>query len=128
MKGFAVLIGVAIAAWVVLALPAMWLGGDGPEVTVPALLVCLAPNLLALGLAELAKGRSDYFQTAVLLISFVARLVVVLGLGFSVYLLSPYLKGHELSFVLWGALFYLLLLGVESRVVSRRTAGATPGR
>jgi len=128
LKGFAVLLGVAAAAWVLLAGPAMLLGGDGPEVTVPALLVCLAPNLLALGVAELFKGRSEYTQTAVLLISFVARLFLVLGLGFSVYLLSPYLKGHELSFVLWGAMFYLLLLGVESRVVSRRIAGATPGR
>lgn len=128
MRGLALLVGVAVAAWVLLAGPAMLLGGEGPEVTVPALLVCLAPNLLALGVAELAKGRSEYFQTAVLLISFVARLFLVLGLGFSVYLMSPYLKGHELSFVLWGAMFYLLLLGVESRVVSRRTASATPGR
>ncbi|HEX3149699.1 MAG TPA: hypothetical protein VHR66_16610 [Gemmataceae bacterium] len=128
MKGFAVLIGVAIAAWVVLALPAMLFDGAGPEVTAPALLVCLAPNLLALGVAELFKGRSEYVQTAVLTISFVARLFLVLGLGFTVYLLSPYLKGRELSFVLWGALFYLILLAVESRVVSRRMAGATAGR
>lgn len=128
MRGLAVLVGVAILAWVVLAGPAMLLGGDGPEVTGLAALVCLAPNLLALGVAELFKTRSEYVRTAALLISFVARLFLVLGLGFTVYLLSPHLKGHELAFVLWGALFYLIFLAAESRLVSRRMTGATAGR
>ena len=128
MKGFAVLVGVAAGAWVVLAGPAMLLGGDGPPVTLPALVVCLAPNLLALGVVELVRTRSEYTRTAVLLISFVARLFLVIGLGFTVYLLSPHLKGHELSFVLWGAMFYLILLAVETRLVSRRMAGAPAGR
>jgi len=128
VRGLAVLVGVAILAWVVLAGPAMLLGGDGPEVTGLAALVCLAPNLLALGVAELFKTRSEYVRTAALLISFVARLFLVLGLGFTVYLLSPHLKGHELAFVLWGALFYLIFLAAESRLVSRRMTGATAGR
>ena len=128
MRGFAVLVGVALGAWVLLAGPAMLLGGDGPEVTGLALAVCLAPNLLALGVVELVRTRSEYTRTAVLAISSVARLFLVIGLGFVVYLLSPHLKGHELSFVLWGALFYLILLAAESRVVSRRLAGAAAGR
>jgi hypothetical protein len=128
VKGFAVLIGVAAAAWVLFALPAMLLGGDGPEVTLAALVVCLAPNLLALGLVELLRTRSEYTQIAGLVISFVARLFLVIGLGFVAYLILPGLKGHEVSFVLWGALFYLLLMAVESRVVWRRLAGATAGR
>jgi hypothetical protein len=128
VKGFAVLCGVAIAAWVLLAGPAMLLGGDGPDLTLPALLVCLAPNLLALGVAELVRNRSEFTRTATLLISFVARLFVVIGLGFTVYLLSPQLKGRELSFVVWGAVFYLILLAAESRLVSRLLAGATAGR
>lgn len=106
----------------------MLLGGDGPEVTVPALIACLAPNLLALGVAELLRTRSEYTQVAALVISFVARLFLVIGLGFAAYLILPGLKGHELSFVLWGAVFYLLLLAVETRVVSRRLAGVTAGR
>lgn len=128
MRGFAVLVGVAIGAWVLLAGPAALLGGDGPEVTGLALLVCVAPNLLALLVAELVRTRSEYTQTAVLLISFVGRLFAVIGLGFTVYLLSPHLKGHELSFVLWGALFYLILLAVESRLISRRLASTAAGR
>ena len=125
MKGFAVLIGVAVLAWVVLAVPAMLLGGDGPEVTLPALLICLTPNLLALGVAEIVRTRSDYVRTAVLLVSFLARLILVIGLGFAVYLLLPHLKGHELSLLVWGAIFYLILLVAESRVISRRMSGAT---
>jgi len=128
VKGFAIVLGVAILAWVVLAGSAALLGGDGPEVTVPAWLVCLVPNLLALGVAELVKTRSEYTRTAVLLVSFVARLFLVLGLAFAAYLLLPYLKGHELSFVLWGAVFYLILLAAESLVVSRRVATVTAGR
>jgi hypothetical protein len=128
VKSLAVLVGVAVAAWVLLAGPAMLLGGDGPAVTVPALVVCLAPNLLALGVVELLRTRSEYTQTAALAISFVARLFVVIGLGFAAYLVLPGLKGHELSFVLWGAVFYLILLAAESRLVSRRLAGVTAGR
>jgi hypothetical protein len=78
--------------------------------------------------AELVRTRSEYTRTAVLAISSVARLFLAIGLGFVVYLLSPHLRGHELSFVLWGALFYLVLLAAESRVVSRRLAGVTAGR
>jgi len=128
VKGFVVLCGVALAAWALTAGPTALLGGDGPEVTGLALLVCLAPNLLALGVVELVRTRSEYTRTAVLAISSVGRLFLVIGLGFVVYLVSPHLKGHELSFVLWGALFYLILLAAESRLVSRRTAGAPAGR
>jgi hypothetical protein len=78
--------------------------------------------------AELLRTRSEYTQIAVLVISFVARLFLVIGLGFAAYLILPGLKGHELAFVLWGAVFYLILLAAESRMVSRRLAGATAGR
>ena len=128
MKGLVVLVGVAVVAWLLLAGPSMLLGGAGPEVTVPVALVCLAPNLLALGVAEWARTRSEYTRTAVLLVSSLARLFLVIGLGFVVYLLFPHLKGHEVSLLVWGAVFYLVLLVAESRLVSRRMAGATAGR
>ena len=65
MRGLGIVLGAAVLAWVVLAGPAMMLGGAGPEVTVPALLVCLAPNLLALGAVELARARGQTVQTGV---------------------------------------------------------------
>jgi hypothetical protein len=128
VKGFAVLIGVAVLSWLVLGLPAMLLGGAGPEITGTALLICLAPNLLALAVAELVRNRSEYTRTAVLLVSFLARLFVVVGLGFVAYFLLPHLRGHELSLLVWGAMFYLILLAAETRLVSRRLAGTTAGR
>jgi hypothetical protein len=126
--GLGIVLGAAVLAWLLLAGPAMLLGGAGPEVTVPALVVCLAPNLLALGAAELAQARGQTVQTAVVLVSFVVRPVVAFGLGLAAYYLLPDLQGRAVALLVWGALFYLILLAAESVVVSRRVAGATAGR
>lgn len=128
MRGLGIVLGAAVLAWLALAGPAMLLGGAGPEVTVPALLVCLAPNLLALGTAELARSRGQTVQTGVLLVSFLVRPVVAMGLGLAAYYLLPDLQGRAPALLVWGALFYLILLATESVVVSRRVAGATAGR
>ena len=128
MRAVAVLLGVAVSTWIVLAGPSMLLGGDGPEVTGSAMLVCLAPNLLALGVAEAVRTRSETTRTGALLASFLVRPILAIGLGFTVYVLLPHLKGHELSLLVWGAMFYLILLAAESLVVSRRATRATAGR
>lgn len=128
MSGFAVLLGVAVLAWGALALPAWLLGGAGPEVTVPVALACLAPNLLALGVAEAVRGRGEVTRTGVLLVSFLARPLLVAGLGVAAYFLLPDLRGRELALLVWGSVFYLILLAAESRVVSRRLAGPPAGR
>ena len=128
MRGLGIVLGAAVLAWVVLAGPAMLLGGAGPEVTVPALLVCLAPNLLALGAVELARARGQTVQTGVVLVSFLVRPVAAMGLGLAAYYLLPDLRGRAVPLLVWGALFYLVLLATESVVVSRRVAGATAGR
>lgn len=128
MRGLGIVLGAAAVAWVVLAGPAMLLGGAGPEVTVPALVVCLAPNLLALGAAELVRARGQTVQTGVVLVSFVVRPVVAFGLGLAAYYLLSDLRGRVVPLLVWGALFYLILLATESVVVSRRVAGATADR
>jgi hypothetical protein len=108
--------------------PSWLLGGDGPEVTVPAAAVCLIPNLLALSVNELVKTRSQTAQTGVLLASFLVRPLVAIGLGLAAYYLLPDLRGRALSLLVWGALFYLILLVAESIVVSRQAAGSITGR
>ena len=75
-----------------------------------------------------ASIRAIFTRTAVLLVSFLARPILAMALGLGAYFLLPHLKGHELSLLVWGAVFYLILLAVESRVVSRRESGATAGR
>ena len=128
MRGFALVVGAAVGAWLLLAGPAALVSDEGPAVTVPAALVCLVPNLLALGVAGLVRGKSQLTQVGVLLASFLIRPLVALALGLAAYYLFPPLQGRALSLLVWGAVFYLIVLGAESYVVSRQVAGSTAGR
>ncbi len=128
MKGVLIVLGTGIAAWVILAFPAALISEEGLGVTIPALLACLAPNLLAVMVSELVKTKSEKLRTGVIVASFVFRPFMALGLGFCFYVLMPVLHGRELSLLLWGAVFYLIILGAESYVVSRQVAGSTAGR
>ena len=128
MRGFAVVVGAAALAWVLFAGPAALVSDEGPTVTVPAALVCLVPNLLALAVAGLVRGKSQLTQTGVLLASFLVRPLVALALGLAAYYLYPPLQGRGLSLVVWGAVFYLILLAAESYVVSRQVAGSNASR
>ena len=128
MRGFAVVIGTAVVAWGLLAGPAALVSDEGPSVTVPAVLVCLVPNLLALAVAGLVRTRSQLTQTGVLLASFLVRPLVALALGLAAYYSFPPLQGRGLSLLVWGAVFYLILLAAESYVVSRQVAGSNASR
>lgn len=128
MRGFALVVGAAAGAWLVLAGPAALVSDEGPSVTVPAALVCLVPNLLALVVAGLVRGKSQLTQVGVLLASFLIRPLVALALGLAAYYLYPPLQGRALSLLVWGAVFYLIVLAAESYVVSRQVAGSTAGR
>jgi hypothetical protein len=128
VRGWGIVLGTAAVAWLLLAGPAAMLGGTGPEVTVPALLVCLVPNLLALGVAGLVRRKSPTAQTGVLLASFLVRPLLAMGLGLAAYYGLPDLRGRGLALLVWGAVFYLLILAAESYVVSRQVAGSTAGR
>jgi len=128
VRGILAVLGTAVFVWLALAGPAALLGGTKPEVTGSALVVCLAPNLLALLVARLVRTQSQVTQTGVVLASFLIRPLIALGLGFAVYYAWPELKGHEVSLLLWGVMFYLLLLIAESYVVSRQVADSNAGR
>jgi hypothetical protein len=128
VRGFAVVVGTAVLAWGLLAGPAALVSDEGPSVTVPAVLVCLVPNLLALAVAGLVRTRSQLTQTGVLLASFLVRPLVALALGLGAYYSFPPLRGRGLSLLVWGAVFYLILLAAESYVVSRQVAGSNASR
>ena len=91
MKGVLIVLGTAIAAWVILALPAALVSDEVPGVTIPALVACLAPNLLAVMVSELVKTKSEKLRTGVIVASFVFRPFVALALGFCLYVLLPVL-------------------------------------
>ena len=50
-----------------------------------------------------------------------------LGLGFGVYFLIPALAGRALALLVWGTVFYLVTLTVESLVASRQVRESTAG-
>jgi hypothetical protein len=128
VRGFAIVVGAAVLAWGLLAGPAALISNEGPTVTVPAALVCLVPNLLALAVAGLVRGKGQLTQTGVLLASFLVRPLVALGLGVAAYYGYPPLQGRGVSLLVWGAVFYLILLVAESYVVSRQVAGSNASR
>lgn len=128
MKGVLIVLGTGVGAWLVLAGPAALFTAEGPEVTVPALLICLVPNLAAVIVATRIRNKSSQVYLGVLLASFLVRPFVSLGLGFATYFVLPALRGRELSLLVWGALFYIIILAAESYVVSRQVAGSTAGR
>lgn len=128
MRGLGIVLGTGVLAWLVLAGPVALAGGAGPLVTVTALVVCLAPNLLAVLLAALVRNKSSLTQMGVLLGSFLVRPLVALGLGFGAYYGLPDLRGSELSLLVWGCVLYIIILIAESYVVSRQVAGSTAGR
>ncbi len=113
--------------WGLVAGPAWALGADGPELTGPAALVCLIPNLIALAVISLVKTRGPVTQLGVVLGSFVFRPFVTLGLGFGVYFLIPALAGRAVALLVWGTVFYLVTLTVESLVASRQVRESTAG-
>jgi hypothetical protein len=120
--------GVTVLAWAVTALPAWALGGAGPDLTVPAALVCLIPNLVLLGVVEVVKTRGPVVQTGVVLGSFLVRPLVTMGLGLGVYFSIPALDGRPVPLLVWGTVFYLVTLAAESIVVSRQLRGSPAGR
>lgn len=124
----ALVVGVTALAWVVLALPAWALGGGGPDLTVPAALVCLVPNLILLGVVAFVKARGPVVQAGVVLGSFLVRPFATMGLGLAAYYLIPSLGGRPVWLLVWGTVFYLVTLAAESVVVSRQLRGSPAGR
>ena len=106
-----------------------WAGfGAGPDLTVPAALICLIPNLVLLGVVEVVKTRGPVAQTAVVLGSFLARPLVTFALGLAAYYLIPSLGGRAVPLLVWGTVFYLVTLAAESFVISRQLRGSPAGR
>jgi len=53
---------------------------------------------------------------------------LLLALGLAAYYLYPPLQGRGVSLLVWGTVFYLILLAAESYVVSRQVAGSNASR
>ncbi len=112
-----VLIGLTLAFWIVLALPARWLGGGDLAILYSgtAGLLCLVPGILTLVVAGLNSSQPNQ-QLTVVLAGTTLRLLFVLGGAFLLLLaVEPY-RGSK-AFGIWVLVFYLFTLALETVLV-----------
>ncbi len=108
-----VLIGLTLAFWVIVALPARWLSGDRAILySGTAGLLCLVPAILTLVWAGLASSQPQQQMTIVMTSSGI-RLFFVLGLAF-VLLTAVEPFRASTAFGIWVLVFYLFTLAVET--------------
>lgn len=119
------LVGGSLALWLLLALPARWLGGGDHAVAYSgtALALCLGPALLTLLWLEFSRRGSPSQVLLATLGSTGVRLFFVAVMGFLLYSQVPFFR-EQPGFLIWLAVFYLLILGLEVALV----LSAGPGK
>ncbi len=120
-------VGATLAFWLLVALPARWLGGGNVAVlhSGTAALLCLVPGLLALFWAGLA-GKQPGQQLTIALGSTSLRLFLVLGVTFLLEGMVPVYRG-SVAFWVWVLVFYLFTLTVETGLLlAGKPDGFTP--
>ncbi|HAB12448.1 MAG TPA: hypothetical protein DCE47_12245 [Planctomycetaceae bacterium] len=117
---FAVLVGL----WLVLALPAQWVGGTaGLEGLTWAVGLCLVPGLVVLSVAVLLPNLTTTPQA--ILLSTTLRMLMVLSGALLIREVRPELGFRE--FFAWLIVSYLTALAMESYfLVSQQHAAANP--
>jgi hypothetical protein len=105
-----------VACWAVLAAPALFLGGETALVcSAAALIVCLVPALLTLGMTWGARTQSPIVGLSVALGGSGIRMAAALGASAALFFLVPYF--HQPQLFVWVAVFYLLTLALEVRIL-----------
>jgi hypothetical protein len=122
------LVAGTLTLWLLVALPARWLGGGDRVVlvTLALALLCLVPAAatLILGLGWL-RGPAEQ-RLAVVFGGTAIRMPVVLGAAWALHA-NVELFGRQGGFWLWLALFYVLTLGLEvTLLVTGAPAADTP--
>lgn len=108
-----------LGTWVVLAGPAWWIFGADPRPSFLGAAVNWLPGVLTMGLIHWTRTARPTVVTAVALGSSLIRFVfAVVGGGLGWYLI-PCLRGHALELVIWGGVFYLVALVVETTLALR---------
>jgi hypothetical protein len=122
------LVAGSLTFWLLVALPARWLGGGDRVVlvTLALALLCLVPAAvtLALGLGWL-RGPPEQ-RLAVVFGGTAIRMPVVLGTAWALHA-NVEVFGRQAGFWLWLALFYLFILGLEvTLLLTGAPAAGTP--
>ncbi len=135
IRPLAILAGATAAVWVLLTIPVrLVLAGAGnveaAENTLPyagiAAVLCLVPAAVTLAWATWAVRQSPDQQFAMVMGGTGIRLAAVLVGAFALHQAIPYLRGPG-GYWSWVAVFYLVTLGLETVLVTRRLA-AGPGQ
>jgi hypothetical protein len=112
------LIIATVVAWVVLVIPSrLALGEPAVPQSGVAALICLVPTTLTLIWSNWALGRSPEHQLAAVMGGTGIRMLVVLILGLTVYLLAPLFR--DIAFWTWLLAFYLFTLTAEMILLTR---------
>lgn len=120
MKRLAVLTGVTLGAWVLLAVPyALFFEGTPLVVTAAAALVCLVPAVLTLFIADRLRERPPEEKIVIVLVSTFLRMGLAIGGGVLLYVLAPAIRDKAGDFVAWGIVFYLVTLAAETGLLVR---------
>jgi hypothetical protein len=108
------LIGGVAAFWLLLALPARYLGGGDSAVVQSGLaaLMCLAPATAVMVWSQWALRKGGEQQLYAVLGGVGVRMFFVLGVGFLVSEVLGWYRG-QLGFWIWLGVFYLFTLALE---------------
>ena len=121
LRSLGVLIGGALAAWLLAAVPARWLGGDEALLhSGVAFLLCLVPTALTLAWCHLALARSPEQQLLAVLGGSGVRMVLVIAAALVLFHATE--AFHHRKFLLWVIAAYLVTLTLEVVLVTRRQA------
>jgi len=132
-RRLAVLIGGSLAVWLVLALPARAVWGDGAVAySAAALGLCLVPAVLTLLWAGWAYSQPADKQLTMVLGGTGVRLLAVAGGAFALVQFVPYFRNQTQpgpGFLTWLLVFYPVTLAMETVlvVVSPRAERAPSG-
>jgi hypothetical protein len=122
-RSIELLIGGAIAIWLLLLYPAYRLGGEAAILfSTVALLLCLAPTVLTMLWTRWATAQSPEQQLVAVLGGTGVRMGLVLAVGLALYRWSP--SFSHVRFLFWLLVFYLLTLALEITllIAGERTA------
>lgn len=123
-----VLVGLTLTFWVLVTIPARWLGGGDLAVLYSgtACLLCLVPGFVALLGMHLASPQPEQ-QLTLVLASTSVRMFFVLGVSFLLLVLVEPYRG-SVAFGIWVLVFYLFTLALETvLVLAHRPAQPEPG-
>jgi len=126
------LAGGAAAFWLLVGLPARWLGGGDQALVFSgtAVLLCLPPMAATLVWAQWAQRRAPQDQLVMVMAGTGVRVAFVLVGGMVLYLAVPYFK-DEIAFWFWVLAAYLCTLALEVALTLAgrpRTVPAAPER